>query len=119
MSDTHDVPKMVAIYKRLFLVLILITAFGIGLAYLRLPVWPAIGLAVAIIIYKSGVVLSSFKHLLVGRYAIILSFALTFSFFLALLILPWWTHKEELRGTEDLSKRVQMDEIPAEGNHGH
>lgn len=118
-SDTHDVSKMVTIYKKLFLVLVVITAVGIGIAYMKLPLWPALVIAFAIIAIKGKVVLDAFKHLLVGRNVLILTFGLTVIFFASLLILPVWQHHGAIVGTEDVSKEYQMQEPIKPGPHGH
>ena len=118
MSGTQeDVLKMVGIYKKLFLVLTIITILGIGITFLHMPVWLAIVLAFGIIAIKSKVVIDAFKHLLTGRNVLILTIALTGVFLVALLILPLLNHEGYITGTKDISKELQMQEKPAEGHH--
>ena len=119
-SSNQDVSKMVEIYKKLFLVLAVITALGIGVAFLHMPVWLAIVVAFAIMAVKSKIVIDSFKHLIVGRNVIILLFGLTACFFLTLLLLPYFNHEGYITGTQDISKQVQAEEKPmVEGHHGN
>ena len=117
MSDTHDVSKMVGIYKKLFLILALVTAVGIAIAFMRLPVWVAIVLALAIIAIKGKVVLDSFQHLLTGRNALIILFGLTAVFFVVLILAPVLNHSNYITGTQDISKELQAQQ-PAVGPHG-
>ena len=117
MSNTHDVGKMVDIYKKLFLLLTVVTAAGIGVAFLHMPVWLAVMFALVIIAFKSKIVLDSFKHLLTGRQLIVMVFGLTAIFALGLLVLPVLNHHGYIVGTEDISKELQMQEKPAQGHH--
>jgi heme A synthase len=121
MSNAHEVSKMVEIYKKLFLLLIVVTAVGICLAFLRLPLWLAVIVAFAIMAFKGKIVLDSFKHLLTGRHVLVLTFGLTIIFFATLVILPLLNHEGQIVGTQDISKELQMQEKPAEAakNHGH
>lgn len=117
-SDTHDVPKMVGIYKKLFAALVIITALGIGIAFLRLPVWLAVAIAVGIIFLKGKVVLDAFKHLLAGRPALVITFTLTAILVAGLLLLPLLNHEGYIVGTQDISKQLQEQDKPAEAHHG-
>ena len=126
MSDTHNVSKMVGIYKKLFLVLAVVTAIGIGIAFLHLPIWLALVIAFGIMLVKGKVVLDSFKFLLAGRHVLIITFALTGIFFGLVVLLPLFSHEGPIVGTQDISKEIQMEqsiaaakEKPAEGHHGN
>lgn len=116
-SEEHDVLKMVGIYKKLFLSLVLITLLGIGVAFMHLPVWVAVVIGLTIMIVKSTVVIESFKHLLVGRWAIILIFTLTVMFVIPLVLLPLMTREGSLVGTVETSKALEAEQLPA-GHHG-
>ncbi len=119
-SNSEDVSKMVVVYKKLFLVLAVITALGIGIAYLHVPVWVAILIAFIIMAIKGKVVIDAFKHLIVGRNLILVLFGLTAIFFVAVIILPLLNHEGYIVGTEDLSKQIQAETKPVEtGHHGH
>ena len=109
-SSAHDVPKMVVVYKKLFLLIVLVTILGIGIAFAHLPVWTAILIALGIIAFKGTIVLDSFKPLLTGRHLIVMTFVLTGIFFMVLLILPFLNHNNRIVGTVDISKELQMQE---------
>lgn len=117
-TDTHDVPKMVALYKKLFTILGVITALGIGMAFLHMPVWLAVVAAVAIIIVKGGVVVDVFKPLLATRPILVIVFGLTVFFVIGLIMLPV-INKGTIVGTHDLSKEIQMQQQPVEVHHGN
>lgn len=119
MSDLHDVPKMVGVYKKLFTILITITVLGIGVAYLHLPAWLAIILALGIIALKGAAVWSSFKHLLTGKSALLITFGLTAIFFAGVVILPCLNQNGHITDTVDLSKEYQAQQKPVEVHHGH
>ena len=113
-SDTQEVSKMVGIYKKLFTVLVIITALGIGIAFLHMPIWLAVTIALAIIFFKSAVVVESFKHLLVGRQVLVLTYGLTLCFLAGMVLLIWFNSNHgRITDTVDLSKEVQMQEKPA------
>ena len=116
-SSTHDVTKMVGIYKKLFLLLTVVTVLGIGIAFLHMPLWLAIVVALGIIVFKSKIVLDCFKHLLGGRQLLVMVFGLTAIFVLGLLLLPALNHEGYIVGTQDISKELQMQEKPMEGHH--
>ena len=119
MGNTHDVPQMVSIYKKLFALLVVITLLGIGIVFLHLPLWGAVLIALGIIALKGKIVVDSFKQFLIGREALMILFGLTLVFVAGLLTLPLLNHHDRLAGTEDISKQLQMEEKPMEGHHGH
>ncbi len=124
-SDVQEVPKMVGIYKKLFLLLTVVTAIGILVSYWHMPIWLAVSLAMVIIVWKSGVVYGSFQHLMGNRMSLLLVFGMTLFFFAGLLLLPLFNHGGFIVGTTDLSKEVQMQQMQqapkkehGEGHHG-
>ena len=119
MSDAHDVSRMVEVYKKLFILLIAITALGIILSALHMPWGLTLGLALVIIAIKSKLVFDAFKSLLVGKNVLILVFFLTIVFFASLVLLPALTHHDAIQGTEDISKKILAEHVPTEGHHGH
>lgn len=110
---------MVGIYRNLFFLLIVVTAAGIGIAFLHIPVWIAVGVALAIIMVKAALVWGAFKHLLAGKQVLFITFGLTAIFFAGLLILPFINSQDHLVGTEDLSRQIQMETHPAAAGAGH
>lgn len=119
MSDAHDVSKMVGIYKKLFILLVAITALGIVLSALHMPWIVTLTIALGIIALKSKIVFDAFKGLLVGKNILIVVIGLTLTFFLALVILPLLNHSDYIKGTQDLSKEIQAEQAhaPSKG-HG-
>jgi hypothetical protein len=117
-SEAHDVPKLVGIYKKLFTILVIVTLLGIGIAYLHMPVWLAITIALLIIFFKAAVVVELFKQLLVGRWMLLLTFGLTLFFFAGLVLLPMLNHKAHITGAIDIGLEYDMAHKPAGGHHG-
>lgn len=117
--DVHEVPKMVTAYKKLFILLVSITALGMLLSVLHMPIALTIVLALTIILIKGKVVYDAFKHLLVGKNILLLVFGLTIFFFLILIVLPLLNHQNHIVGTEDISKEIQAQQHSHEGHHGH
>jgi len=109
---------MVALYKKLFTILGVITALGIGIAFLHMPVWLAVVAAVVIIIVKGGVVVEVFKPLLATRPILVIVFGLTVFFVIGLIMLPV-IDKGTIVGTQHIGKELQMQEKPAEVHHGN
>ncbi len=116
-SQTPDVTKMVAIYKKLFVLLATITLIGIGIVFLKLPIWIAVVVGLLIMAVKAKIVLDAFGHLLTGRYGLIILFGLTGVFFITLILLPLLNHEGYLVGTVDISKQIQMEAQPAAAHH--
>jgi hypothetical protein len=87
------------------------------MTYLSIPVGIAIGVAVLIMAIKSKIVWDSFKSLMAGRYLLAIVFGLTIIFVIGLLFGPVANHMGYLKGTEDLSKELQMDQKPLEAHH--
>lgn len=119
-SNEQDVSKMVAVYKKLFALLAIITALGIGIAFVHLPVWVALLIALAIIAVKSKVVIDLLKHLIVGRNLILILFGLTGIFFVAVIILPLLNHEGPITDTVDISKQIQAEQpVATEHENGN
>lgn len=116
-SNSPDVAKIVAMYKKLFILLATITLIGIGIVYLKFPVWIAIVVGLLIMAIKTKIVLDAFGHLLTGRNGLTILFGLTAAFFITLIILPLLNHEGQLVGTVDLSKQIQMEQQPASAHH--
>jgi hypothetical protein len=116
-SEAHDVPKLVGIYKKLFTILVIVTLLGIGIAYLHMPVWLAITIALLIIFFKAAVVVDLFKQMLVGRWMLLLTFGLTLFFFAGLVLLPLFNHKAHITGAVDIGLEYDAAHKPAAGHH--
>ncbi len=113
----QNTTETINLYKKLFLILVIITGVGIGITFLHIPPVIAIGLALAIIVVKSGIVYKTFKPLLNGKYSLIILFGLTIIFFIALLLLPAFNANNHLTGTVDISKQYALENPPQE-HHG-
>ena len=118
-SNPHDVPVMVSAYKRLFVVLSIITLVGITIVVLHVPLWFVLSVGLAFIIAKSVIVFESFKNLLINRHLIVIVFILTGIFVAGLLFLPVLNHKGYIVGTEDISKQLLMEQKDEEPHHGN
>lgn len=117
-ENPQDVKPMVANYKKLFLILSVVTLVGIGIAVLHVPVWFVILVGVALIFAKSVIVYEFFKKLLVGRNFMFLLFFFTITTVIGLLFLPVLNHADYIVGTEDISKHILMEQKEA-GHGGH
>jgi hypothetical protein len=125
-NSQEDIKPMIATYKKLFLILSVITLIGIGLVLLHVPLWIVLLVGFSFMIIKSFVVYESFKNLLVGRNGIIILFALTVMFLITLLLLPIFNQNGHIVGTVDISKQFMMDQSgeknkveQKESSHGH
>ena len=104
---------------RLFLLLVSVTALGILMSALHMPVLVSVFTALSIILFKSSIVYDAFKGLLVGKNILVGVFLMTGFFFLTVLILPLLNQESRIVGTVDISKEIQAQEKPMEGHHGH
>ncbi len=116
MSQAHDVTKMVGVYKKLFILLVSVTALGIVLTVVHMPVALTILISLSIILIKGKIVFDAFKEFLVGKNVLIILFGLTIIFFIAIVTLPLLNHENTIVGTEDLSKAIQAEQ-PVKGAH--
>lgn len=127
--SSENIKPLIATYKKLFFLLSAITLIGIGLVLLHVPVWLVLLAGFSFIAIKSVIVYNSFKNLLTGKNGLIVLFALTVIFLIAVLSLPFLTEKGSLVGSQDISKQLMMEQqggasekkdAPAkEEHHGH
>ncbi len=117
MSNHQDTNQLIALYRNLFIVLVVITLLGIAVTFLHLSPVIAVILAIVIILIKSGIVYKAFKPFLNGKNSLIILFALTIIFFLSVIVLPFFNAHNHLTGTVDISKQYDMDNKPVEGDH--
>ena len=78
----------VRIYIAVFTALAALTVITVAVSYLRLPLVPAVSVALFIAAVKGSLVALFFMHLISEKQIIFSVLALTFVFFLFLLILP-------------------------------
>ncbi len=105
----HDVSPMVATYKRLFVILSLITLIGIAVAVVHVPIGVLLSLGLAFMLIKAMTVYRSFQHLLTGRKLIVIVFILTAIFVAGLLLLPVLNRQDYLVGTQDTSRPLMIE----------
>lgn len=117
-SDPKDVNPMVSTYKKLFLILSVVTIIGISVVLLHVPLWAVLLVGLFFMFLKSVFVYESFKNLLIGRNIIIMVFVLTAVFVLGLLLIPVMNHQGYIVGTEDISKQLMMEQSQQEKKHG-
>jgi cytochrome c oxidase subunit 4 len=84
----EEIRHHVAVYRRVFLGLGVLTAATVAVSYLRLPVVAAILVALFIATFKGSLVAGFFMHLAGERRIIFWVLALTVFFFLFLLVGP-------------------------------
>lgn len=85
--DIHDVQKHVRTYLIIFGSLVVLTILTVAVAYVHLPIWPALVVALVIAITKGGLVAGFFMHLKGERPLIKWILILTFVFLAAMFIL--------------------------------
>ena len=89
--DAAEIDRHVRAYVVVFASLMVLTAMTVGVYYLHLPVWPAIGLALTIATVKATLVGCFFMHLISEKNLIFAVLVLTVVFFLVLLTVPLFT----------------------------
>lgn len=92
MSDTataEDIRKHVRVYMIVFGSLAVLTVVTVAVAYLDLPIWPALILALVIASVKGGLVAGYFMHLVSEKKVIywVLGVTAAFLFFMFLLFI--------------------------------
>ncbi len=92
MADTthmsvEEVKKHVHVYLTVFGALAVLTVVTVGVGYLRLPIWPALIIALIIASVKGGLVAGYFMHLISEKKVIYWILAGTFVFLICMFIL--------------------------------
>ena len=93
-GSAEDIAKHVRIYIAVFATLGVLTLVTVGAAFMHLPHWPAIIVALIIATIKAGLVACYFMHLISERSAIYSVLVLCAVFFVALMALPVLTTSE-------------------------
>ena len=89
MANSHDVQKSIRNYLIVFAALTLLTVLTVAVAYLDLPIVPAIIIALVIATVKGSLVVGYFMHLISEKKVIIYFMILTVVFFLVLIIFTY------------------------------
>jgi caa(3)-type oxidase subunit IV len=87
-DDVESIKKRTRSYLVVFGVLMVMTLLTVGVAYLHMPPVLAIGIALAIALFKGSLVAGVFMHLFDERKLIYWVLLLTVAFFLVLLFWP-------------------------------
>ncbi len=91
--DSHaDLDRSVRTYILVFVTLLALTMVTVAVSRLHLPVREAVAVALLVATVKGGLVASYFMHLISERKLIYVVLIHTVVFFLAVLLLPMWTH---------------------------
>ncbi|MEP7012437.1 MAG: cytochrome C oxidase subunit IV family protein [Acidobacteriota bacterium] len=91
--DSHaDLDRQVKVYILIFITLLVLTMVTVAVSRLHLPVAAAVTVALIVASIKGGLVASFFMHLISERKLILWVLGFTVAFFLAVLLLPLWTH---------------------------
>jgi len=92
MGNHTDIDRHVKTYVLVFVTLMVLTLVTVAVSRLHLPVHMAVAVALVVATVKGGLVASYFMHLISERKLILWVLAFTVAFFLAVLLLPLWTH---------------------------
>jgi cytochrome c oxidase subunit 4 len=104
MADTthmsmEDVKKHVRVYMTVFGALAVLTVVTVGVAYLHLPIWPALIIALIIATIKGGLVASYFMHLISEKKVIYWVLVVTFVFLICMFLLFISAHHDQAMKT--------------------
>jgi cytochrome c oxidase subunit 4 len=92
MGDHADIDRQVRTYVLVFVSLMALTIVTVAISRLHLPIAAAVTVALIVAMIKGGLVASYFMHLLSERKLIYWVLGFTVLCFLAVLLLPLWTH---------------------------
>ncbi|OGW68640.1 MAG: hypothetical protein A2036_03235 [Omnitrophica bacterium GWA2_50_21] len=87
-DNPEEIKKHVKVYITVFAALAFLTVLTVAASYLKLPLVPAILVALFIASLKAGLVAGFFMHLLSEKQVIISILAVTVFFFVVLMLLP-------------------------------
>jgi cytochrome c oxidase subunit IV len=88
----EEVKKHVKVYVAVFLTLAVLTIVTVAVAYLHLPMIPAIAVALLIATFKGSLVAGFFMHLFQEKPIVLWILLLTVFFFFHLLLIPVLSH---------------------------
>ena len=97
MGDHADIDRQVKTYIIIFVTLMALTFVTVAISRLHLPVPAAVGLALAVASIKGGLVAAYFMHLISERKVIYWVLGFTVACFVAVLLLPLWSHFDPIR----------------------
>lgn len=91
-----DIDRTVKTYILVFVSLLVLTLVTVAVSRLHLPVAGAVAVALVVASIKGTLVAGYFMHLLSERKLIYWVLGFTVAFFLAVLLLPLWTHYDPI-----------------------
>ncbi len=91
-ASSADIDRQVKTYILIFVTLLVLTMVTVAVSRLHLPVAGAVAVALIVASIKGSLVAGYFMHLLSERKLIYWVLGFTVAFFLAVLLLPLWTH---------------------------
>ena len=96
MTSDHsvDIDKHVKVYITVFVALMVLTIVTVAISRLHLSVPIAVTVALFVAIIKGSLVAGYFMHLVSEKKLIYAVLVLTFAFFIALMALPVFTHRD-------------------------
>ena len=92
MGNHADIDRQVRTYVIIFVTLMALTFVTVAISRLHLPTHLAVALALAVASVKGGLVAAYFMHLVSERKLIYWVLWFTVSCFIAVLLLPLWSH---------------------------
>jgi cytochrome c oxidase subunit IV len=92
MGNHTDIDRQVRTYIIIFVTLMALTFVTVAISRLHLPVHLAVALALTVASIKGGLVAGYFMHLISERKLIYWVLWFTVSCFIAVLLLPLWSH---------------------------
>jgi cytochrome c oxidase subunit 4 len=98
MADSHaqDIDKHVRTYIIVFVSLMALTIVTVAVAFIEMPVWMAIAVALFIASVKGSLVACYFMHLISEKKLILVTLIFTVFFFVGLLLLPVFTNMDAI-----------------------
>lgn len=96
MGDHADIDRHVRTYIVVFISLMALTFVTVAISRLHLPTPAAVGLALVVASIKGGLVAAYFMHLISERKVIYWVLGFTVACFIAVLLLPVWTHLDPI-----------------------
>jgi cytochrome c oxidase subunit 4 len=97
MGDHTDIDRQVRTYIIIFATLMALTFVTVAISRLHLPVPAAVALALIVASIKGGLVAAYFMHLVSERKLIYWVLWFTVSCFIAVLLLPLWSHFDPIQ----------------------
>ena len=96
-TNPADIDRQVRTYIIIFATLMALTFVTVAISRLHLPVPAAVALALIVASIKGGLVAAYFMHLISERKLIYWVLWFTVSCFIAVLLLPLWSHFDPIR----------------------